>query len=160
DVMTIGRLLSHCKRACPHRVARSATRWAVPALAVVAAASICGGGFAYAQRISAGGLRPSVLAAKQRLSTRSFRSFVPPPRRFSTIGVRPLPRQQMSTIDVRTSWPPRQPPGGSRPSEPPTPPAGMHGGYGGIGSGIRTGIGIGTVSGIAPGAVTSGGGYP
>ena len=158
--MTIGPLLSHCKRACQHRIARSAARRAVPVLAVVAAASICGGGFAYAQRISAGGFRPSVLATKQRISTGSFRSFMPPQQRFSTIGVRPLPRQQMSTVGVRTSWPPRRPSGDSRPSEPPTPPGGMHGGYGGIGSGIRTGIGIGAVSGIAIGAVTSGGGYP
>ena len=57
--MMIGRLLSHCKRTGVRTGIRAAARWAVPAFAVIAAASICGSELASAQRFSAGGFRPA-----------------------------------------------------------------------------------------------------
>ena len=57
--MTIGRLLSYCKRMRARIGARSAARWAAPTLVAVAVASVGGSEFASAQRFSAGDFRPS-----------------------------------------------------------------------------------------------------
>src|SRR5258707_14060174 len=57
--MTIGRLLSYCKRMRERIDARSAARWAVPTLVAAAVASLGGSELASAQRFSAGGFRPS-----------------------------------------------------------------------------------------------------
>ena len=57
--MTIGRLLSYCKRMRERIDARSAARWTLPTLVAVAVASLGGSELASAQRFSAGGFRPS-----------------------------------------------------------------------------------------------------
>ena len=94
--MMTGRLLSCCKRAYQH----TGARWALPALAVAAATSVCGADMAQAQRFSVGGFRPSM--------------------------------PSVSTVR----------------------PGGMGGGGYGIG-----GIGAGIATGIAAGAIRSGGSY-
>src|SRR5262249_40835227 len=46
--MTTGRLLSYCKRVCECMGARTVVRWAVPGVAAMTVASICGGDVAHA----------------------------------------------------------------------------------------------------------------
>jgi len=147
--MTTGRLLSCCKRVCERMGARAVVRWAVPGVAAMTVASICGGDVAHA--ISIGKFAPPMKIGGVRGG-------------FGGIGTRTRTWSSVPT-GITRDGPGRT--GTSAGTRSPLPPGATRDGPRGIGIQpqgpgriIGPGLGLGIVPGVVIGAMPPGGSHP